>query len=63
MRTGVRYTFTDRVENVPAANSVQAKRLYMYAKDVATADVLIELVVGGIVIRSHQASWEGVIPA
>lgn len=51
----IRYTnVAGKIEVLKAETLKQAKRLYAYAVSVATADVLIELVDGGAVLKSHQ---------
>lgn len=51
----VRYTnVAGKIEVLKAETLKQAKRLYAYAVSVATAEVFIELMDGGMVLKSYQ---------
>lgn len=51
----VRYTnVAGKIEVLKAETLKQAKRLYAYAISVATADVLIELIDSGTVLKSYR---------
>jgi hypothetical protein len=58
MSTVVRFHMPDKKVHVQRAESGKAtRRLYSYAVRVATEEALIELVVDGLVEKSHQVVY------
>jgi hypothetical protein len=53
----------DTAEVLPAPSLKKAKQLFDYARSCATADMRIELLVGGQIVQTHWVNFEEKIPS